>query len=587
MEVHRLFEIPELQLRTHPQRESIATKEAGGWRAYSTQELIDTADRLARGLMALGVGPGDRVAIASGNRSEWCLLDQAILRAGAINVPIYPTSSVEDYGYVLQHSETKVFLCSNAEILAKGRAAQKASPRLEHLLTFDRIAGERHWSELLELGDRIAPEELQRRKDGVKRSDLATIIYTSGTTGRPKGVMLSHDNILSNVEASAERLPVDHTARCISFLPLCHIYERMLMYLYMHAGVSIHFQESMDDLGDRIREVRPDVFTAVPRVLEKVYARIVAKGEELTGVKRKLFFWALDLGHRYEVSGRSPWYDLQLALARKLIFSKWQAALGGKVRCVASGSAALQPRLARVFNAAGIPLMEGYGLTETSPVVSVSDARNDGLRFGCVGRPIKGVQVRIAEDGEILVKGPNVMMGYYLEPEMTREVIDTDGWFHTGDIGEITAEGFLRITDRKKEIFKTSGGKYVAPQAIENKLKASRFVEQVMVIGENRHFPAALIVPNFDFLKDYCALKGIPFTDREQVIADKRIVDRIMREVDAVNQGLGQWEQVKKVLLLPKEFSIDAGELTPTLKLKRKPILARLADRVDALYGEG
>jgi long-chain acyl-CoA synthetase len=328
------------------------------------------------------------------------------------------------------------------------------------------------------------------------------------------------------------------------------------------------------------------VFTAVPRVLEKVYARIVDKGETLTGVKRKLFFWALDLGHRYEVSGRSAWYDIQLKVARKLIFSKWQAALGGNVRCVASGSAALQPRLARVFNAAGIPLMEGYGLTETSPVVAVSDARNDGLRFGCVGRPIKNVQVKIAADGEILVKGPNVMMGYYLEPELTREVLDPDGWFHTGDIGEVTADGFLRITDRKKEIFKTSGGKYVAPQVIENKLKASRFIEQVMVIGENRNFPAALIVPNFAFLKDYCALKGIPFTDRQQVIADKRILDRLMKEIDKVNQGMGHWEQVKKIVLLPTELTIDAGELTPTLKLKRKPIQARYASLIDGIYGD-
>ena len=428
--------------------------------------------------------------------------------------------------------------------------------------------------------------ELQQRKDGVKRADLATIIYTSGTTGRPKGVMLSHDNILSNVEASAERLPVDATGRCISFLPLCHIYERMLMYLYLYVGVSIHFQESMDDLGDRIREVKPDVFTAVPRVLEKVYERIIAKGEEQTGVKRKLFFWALDLGLRYEVYGRSPWYDLQLAVARKLVFSKWRAALGGNVRCVSSGSAALQPRLARVFNAAGIPLMEGYGLTETSPVVSVNDARNDGLRFGYVGRPLKDVQVRIADDGEILVKGPNVMMGYYLEPELTREVLDPDGWFHTGDIGEVSTDGFLRITDRKKEIFKTSGGKYVAPQVIENKLKASRFVEQAMVIGENRKFPAALIVPNFNFLKDYCALKEIPFTDRQQVIGDKRILDRLMQEVETANLGLGHWEQVKKIILLPQEFSIETGELTPTLKLRRKPILTRYAAPIDALYEE-
>lgn len=584
MQVHRLFEIPEHQLANGAKQESIATKENGTWKAYSTQELVDLSDRLARGLIALGIGPGDRVAVASGNRSEWCLLDQAILRAGAINVPIYPTSSVEDYAYVLQHSEAKICFCSNAEILAKAQTAQKASPPLQHLFTFDRLPEQRHWTEVPLLGEGVTAAELQTRKDGVKRADLATIIYTSGTTGRPKGVMLSHDNILSNVEASAERLPVDGTGRCISFLPLCHIYERMLMYLYLYVGVSIHFQETMDDLGDRIREVKPEVFTAVPRVLEKVYERIIAKGGEQTGVKRKLFFWALELGLRYEVHGRSPWYDLQLAVARKLVFSKWRAALGGNVRCVSSGSAALQPRLARVFNAAGIPLMEGYGLTETSPVVSVNDARNDGLRFGYVGRPLKDVFVRIADDGEILVKGPNVMIGYYLEPELTREVLDPDGWFHTGDIGDVSADGFLRITDRKKEIFKTSGGKYVAPQVIENKLKASRFVEQAMVIGEHRKFPAALLVPNFTFLKDYCALKEIPFTDRPQVIADKRILDRLMKEVETANAGLGHWEQVKRIILLPQEFSIETGELTPTLKLRRKPILARYAAQIEALY---
>ncbi|HQW87188.1 MAG TPA: AMP-binding protein, partial [Flavobacteriales bacterium] len=462
--------------------------------------------------------------------------------------------------------------------------AQLQSPALQHLFTFDRVDGARHWSELPALAREADRPTLQAHKERVKADDLATIIYTSGTTGRPKGVMLTHHNILSNAIASTTRFPVDHHARAISFLPLSHIYERMLMYLYMYTGVSIHFQESMDDLGDRIREVAPDVFTAVPRLLEKIYDKIVAKGETLTGIKRTLFFWALDLGHRYEVHGRGPWYDLQLALARKLIFSKWQAALGGKVRVVASGSAALQPRLARVFNAAGIAVMEGYGLTESSPVVSVNDLRNDGLRFGTVGRPIPGVHVRIAGDGEILVQGPNIMQGYYKEPALTAEAIDAEGWLHTGDIGEITKEGFLRITDRKKEIFKTSGGKYVAPQVMENKLKASRFVEQVMVIGEGRKFPAALIVPNFGFLQDYCALKGIPYGDRTSVVREPRIHDRIMAEVEKANQGLGQWEQVKKIALLTAEWTIDGGELTPTLKLRRKPILAKFARQVEDLY---
>ena len=586
MEIKRLHDIPEYQLAKYPKNIAIATKEGGAWKGYSTRELIDTAERIALGLMKLGVGPGDKVAIASGNRSEWCLVDQAILRIGAIGVPIYPTSSPDDYAYVLNHSESKVIFSANAEIHAKAVAAQPSCPNLGHLFTLDKLEGARHWPEVMTLGDEAERPTLQRYKQQVKNDDLATIIYTSGTTGRPKGVMLTHNNILSNVVASATRFPVDSEARCISFLPLSHIYERMLMYLYMYSGVSIHFQESLDELGDRIREVEPDVFTAVPRLLEKIYDKIVAKGDELTGVKRNLFFWALDLGHRYEVHGRSPWYNLQLAIARKLIFSKWQAALGGKTRIVASGSAALQPRLARVFTAAGIPIMEGYGLTESSPVISVNELANDGMRFGSVGRPIPGVQVKIAEDGEILAKGPNIMVGYYKDEENTRATLDEDGWLHTGDIGEVTAEGFLRITDRKKEIFKTSGGKYVAPQVMENKLKASRFIEQVIVIGENRKFPAALIVPEFVFLKEWCERKGIPFESREQVIKDQRVHDRILREVEEANEGLGKWEQVKKIALLPKEFAIDTGELTPTLKLRRKPILTKYADIVESLYVE-
>ncbi|MEO8591663.1 MAG: long-chain fatty acid--CoA ligase [Flavobacteriales bacterium] len=582
MPAERLFDIPRQQLTEFPKPDAIATKEAGQWRPYSTGEMVATSEQLARGLMALGVGPGDRVAICSGNRSEWCMADQAILRIGAVTVPIYPTSSKEDHAYILMHAEAKVCFSGNAEIHAKGAHLEGNC----HFFTFDRVDGVKHWTDVVAMADGIDPSRLVACEDRVKRDDLATIIYTSGTTGKPKGVMLTHGNILSNVDGSLTRFPVDHSAKAISFLPLSHIYERMLMYLYMQAGVSIYFQESLEELGDRIREVQPHVFTAVPRLLEKIYDRIVAKGEALTGVKRNLFFWALDLGLRYEVHGRSAWYNMQLAVARKLVFSKWKAALGGNVRVCASGSAALQPRLARVFNAAGIPLMEGYGLTESSPVISVNDQRNDGLRFGSVGRPLPNVQVRIAEDGEVLAKGPNIMIGYYHEPELTREAIDADGWLHTGDIGEITSEGFLRITDRKKEIFKTSGGKYVAPQVLENKLKESRFIEQVMVIGENRKFPAALIVPDFAFLKDYCALKQLPFESREQVIADRRIRDRIFEEVGKANSDVGHWEQVKKIALLPAEWTIEGGELTPSLKLRRKPIMAKYAALVEGIYGE-
>ncbi len=583
MTITRLFDILEHQLAHTPKADCIATKEGGAWRPYSTQQVLDTAEQLAMGLLALGIRPGDKVALASTNRSEWCLVDQALLRIGAINVPLYPTSSAADYAYVLHHSGARILFAGDKDILAKGLEARAEARNIEHVFSFDALPGSRDWKELL-TGHTEQRALLEQCKAAVKPEQLASIIYTSGTTGRPKGVMLTHNNILSNVQASFERLPVDSQARTISFLPLCHIYERMLMYLYLRTGVSIYFQPTLDDLGDRIREVKPHVFTAVPRLLEKIYARIMAKGEELTGVKRKLFFWALRLGERYDVKSPGPWYDLQLAIARKLIFSKWQEALGGQVRCVASGSSALQVRLARIFNAAGIPLMEGYGLTETSPVVSVNDARHDGLRFGTVGKPISNVQVRIAEDGEILCKGPNVMIGYYNEPELTREVLDADGWFHTGDIGELTPEGFLRITDRKKEMFKTSGGKYVAPQLIENRLKSSRLVEQVIVIGEYRKFPAALIVPNFDALQERCTQGGIPFTDRASAVKDPRVIACFKDAVDMVNKDLGHWEQIKKFALLDQEFTIDGGELTPKLSLRRKAILEKRAAVVEEIY---
>jgi long-chain acyl-CoA synthetase len=580
----RLFDLLDRQLAEFPQEVCIATKEKEVWRKYSTASLIDTAEQLALGLMDLGIKPGDKVAIASGNRNEWCVVDQALLRMGAINVPIYPTSSVEDYAYVLNHAGVRVFFASNQELYNKAEAAAPQVPSLKHIFTFDELDGIPHWFMLLKAGE-AQRELLNEYKARVKGSDLATIIYTSGTTGKPKGVMLTHANILSNVEASAERLPVGVGTRCISFLPLCHIYERMLMYLYQHTGMNIHFQESLDDLGARIKEVRPQVFTAVPRLLEKIYDSIVAKGEALTGIKRKLFQLSLKVGEEYDVHGKSMWYMMKLAFVGLLVFRKWREALGGEVLCVASGSAALHPRLARIYNAAGIPVMEGYGLTETSPVISVNDARNDGLRFGSVGKPIRDVQVKIADDGEILVKGPNVMTGYYKEPTMTAEVLEADGWLHTGDIGRLDDKGFLYITDRKKEMFKTSGGKYVAPQVIENKLRASRFIEQAMVVGENRKFPSALIIPNFAFLKDYCALKGIPFNSREEVVRNPTIVARYQQEVDGVNQGLGHWEQVKKIALLPVDWSIEGGEFTPSLKLRRKAILAKYNVAVEQIYG--
>ena len=447
------------------------------------------------------------------------------------------------------------------------------------------IDGIPNWRNISEKANETAIDEVEKRKSVIKNLDLVTIIYTSGTTGNPKGVMLSHNNLISNVEGCRPKIPANENSRVLSFLPACHVYERMLHYLYMTIGASIYFAESLDTIGENIKEVKPQVFTAVPRLIEKVFDKIMAKGEELTGIKRKLFFWAVKLAENYEFEGKSIWYNIKLLIARKLIFSKWQEALGGEVKAIVSGSAALQPRLARMFFAAGLPVLEGYGLTETSPVVSVNCFQK-GIRIGTVGTLLENVQVKFAEDGEILVKGPNVMMGYYKLPEKTKEEIDEEGWFHTGDIGQFIEGKYLKITDRKKEIFKTSGGKYIVPQAMENKFKESRFIEQMMVVGENQKFPSAFIVPNFAFIKDWMSKENIDCADTSNkgICLNKKVIDKINEEVANFNKGYGNWEQIKKVALFENEFSVDGGELTPTLKLKRKIILEKYRDRFENIY---
>ncbi len=584
-ETTRLFDFIPYQLQQFPQDVCLAGKENGTWRTYSTQEILNAANELSTGLLRKGIGPGDKVALIANNRPEWIIADLAILQIGAINVPIYSTISEKDYAFIFNDSEVKLCFVSDEELLSKAKKAQESSPSLSEIYTFEPITDALHWSELLDT--RPDMDKINELKAGVKASDLATLIYTSGTTGVPKGVMLSHQNIASNVIASKERLPVNDSARGVSFLPLCHVYERMLIYLYAYTGVSLYFAESMDTIGADIKEVGPEVFTAVPRLLEKVYDKIIAKGEELGGIKKALFFWAVSVGEKFEPYGANgPIYEIKLKLARKLIFSKWQEALGGNVKAIASGSAALNPRLARIFNAANIPVLEGYGLTETSPVISVNQIENGGMKIGTTGRPIKDVHVKIAEDGEILVKGPNVMMGYYKRPDLTSEVIDEDGWFHTGDIGTMVGGEFLKITDRKKEIFKTSGGKYVAPQIIENSFKESRFIEQIMVIGENRKHPSALVVPNYEFLEEWCKRKGVSFSDKSDLINNQRVIDRYQREIEEKNKEFGRWEQIKKFKLLKDEFSIEGGEITPTLKLKRKKILEKYAALIDGIYSE-
>ncbi len=581
----RLFEVPDHQLKNYPNANMFVTKTAGIWVPISTSDFIDRTMIVARGLISMGVQAGDRIAVASSNRLEWNILDIAVQKTGAILVPLYPNISESDYRFILNDCSAKICLVSNQELADKISNIRAEVPTLEHLFSFDKLSSVPHWSYIEEQKTHSEEDQVRERMRNVKNEDLVTIIYTSGTTGNPKGVMLSHQNLLSNVAACIEPIPADNQSRVLTFLPICHVYERMLHYLYMYLGCSIYFAESMDTIGENIKEVKPDVFSAVPRLIEKVFDKILAKGDELTGIKRGLFFWALDLAEHYDNVQSTSAYKIKLAIARKLIFSKWQEALGGNVKAIASGSAALQPRLARIFLAANIPILEGYGLTETSPVVTVNNFVT-GIRIGTVGALIEGVQVKIAEDGEILVKGPNVMMGYYNQPEATNEVIDAEGWFHTGDIGEFQEGKYLKITDRKKEIFKTSGGKYIVPQAMENRFKESRFIEQIMVIGEGEKFPAAFVVPNFAFAKEWAHRHGHEFDalSNEEIIKQTVFVERMNLEIAEINQGFGNWEQVKKIALLPTEFSIVGGELTPTLKLKRKKILEKYQEGYDKLF---
>ncbi len=586
--ITRLFEFPYYQLSKNNLPDCLVTKYGDEWVKTSTQEFINKGNAISRGLMRLGVNKNDKIAlISTNNRTEWCIMDIGALQTGAQTVPIYPTISSEDYEYILNHSESKYCFVSDKEVYDKVMAIKSNVPSLKEVYTFDNINGAKNWADVLDLGsDNSNQEEVEARKNAVHPMELATIIYTSGTTGKPKGVMLSHHNIVSNVLDSAPRIPVpEGNARAMSFLPVCHIFERVILYIYQYHSITIYFAESIEKISDNLKEVHPNVMSVVPRLLEKVYDKIYAKGTELTGVKKNLFFWAVELGLKYEPYGANGWwYEFRLKIARKLIFSKWKEALGGNLDVMVSGSAALQPRLARVFAAAGIPVMEGYGLTETSPVISVNDQRNGLFRIGTVGKVIPNVEVKIAEDGEILCKGPNVMMGYYKEPEKTAEVMSGD-YFHTGDIGEIDNDGFIKITDRKKEMFKTSGGKYIAPQLLENAMKQSLFIEQIMVIGDGEKMPAAFIQPSFDFVKEWAKRKNINIGNSlEDLCSNEKVIDRIQEEIDHYNERFGQWEKIKKFELTPELWSIDAGHLTPTMKLKRRVVKERYKDLYDKIY---
>ncbi|ELI6455615.1 AMP-binding protein [Flavobacterium psychrophilum] len=586
--ITRLFDFPYYQLDKQNLPDALVTKYDGVWVKTSTQEYINKANTISRALLRLGIQKNDKIAlISTNNRTEWNIMDIGILQTGAQNVPIYPTISEDDYQYILNHCEAKYCFISDAEVLRKINMIKNNVPTLKEIFSFNDIEGCKNWNELLTLGsDKSNQNEVEERKKAVLTTDLATIIYTSGTTGKPKGVMLSHQNIVSNALDSSNRIPFEEgTSKGLSFLPICHIFERMILYLYQYYGVAIYFGESIEKISDNIKEVKPTVMTVVPRLLEKVYDKIYTKGSELTGIKKNLFFWAIDLGLRYEPYGANGfWYEIQLKIARKLIFRKWKEGLGGNLDLMVSGSAALQPRLTRIFAAAGIPVMEGYGLTETSPVISVNDMRNKGFKIGTVGKVIDKLDVKIGPDGEILCKGTNVMMGYYKDEAQTKEVIK-EGYFHTGDIGEFDNEGFLKITDRKKEMFKTSGGKYIAPQLLENTMKQSRFIEQIMVIGDGQKMPAAFIQPNFDFVKEWGVLHQVTLGNtNEEIIANPKVIERIQQEVNSLNEKFGNWEKIKRFELTPDLWTITDGHLTPTLKLKRKIILEKYQKLYEKIY---
>ena len=586
MEDLKIFNLDRRYANLFDKEDMIAGRKNGKWKKYSCSEYIQTSDSIGSGLLNLGITKGDKVCIISSNRTEWSLCDMGINKIGAINTPLYPNITRAEYKYIIKDSEAKLIFVENDEIYKKIEGLENEVQTLKFIFSFDKLSNVKNWEELIELGLTTPQfEKMNAIQNSISDDDLFTLIYTSGTTGNPKGVMITHSNIISQISALKDTLDWGKNDRAISFLPLSHVFERMVEYFYMFKGVSIYYG-SIENIGEDLKSIKPTLMPTVPRLLEKVYDKIMTKGESLTGIKRKLFFWAVNLGLKHEYNGKNGvWYEIQLKIANKLIFNKWREAVGGRMRMIICGSAALQERLARIFTAAKMPVSEGYGLTETSPVVSVNFANSKDACYGTVGPMIQGVKVKINHEdgmregeGEILVKGANVMLGYYNKPDETKKVIDNDGWFHTGDIGTLIEGKYLKITDRKKEIFKTSGGKYIAPQVMENKFKQSIFIEQLMVLGENEKHPAAFIVPDFTFLKDWCKDNKINFSSPEEIVRNPKILELFDKEVKKYNEYFSHYEQIKKFILLGNSWSPDGGELTATLKLKRRNILEKYSD---------
>lgn len=588
MNIERTFDLLEHLRQNHNRADILVAKREGQWIKFSAEDYGRTSRRFSYGLMSLGFEKGDKIATISNNRPEWNMADMGMSMLGVVHVPVYPTLGEEEYKYILEHSDAKMLLVHDRATWQRLKPVVDAVG-LKHFYTFIYYEDLPHWSEVTKLGEiaRVkCKEELRRIKDSILPGDLASIIYTSGTTGMPKGVMLSHSNFMSNMKACAPLFPLESGDRILSFLPLCHVFERMVNYLFQFKGCSIHYAENIGTIAQNMVEIQAQAFATVPRVIERIYDKIVSKGEDLSGIKRLIFFQSLKLGEKFRVNGKHHfWYGLRLSLARKLVFSKWQKAFGGQLKFVVSGGAALQPRLSRLFFAADIPLLEGYGLTETSPVIAVNHlSQPDCLHIGSVGPVLNNVAVKIDEDGEILVKGPNVMQGYYKAQDLTDEVIDAEGWFHTGDIGTLIKNRFLKITDRKKEMFKTSSGKYIAPQAIENLLKESFFIEQVMVVGENEKFASALLLPNFEYLHVWAHDNKIHFRDNPELITLPKVLKQFQKEVDVYNKQLGKHEQIKRFRLVWEDWNSHTGELSPTLKLRRRVLYKKYAPVLREIY---
>lgn len=582
----RIFEILDHQLKNNPLECCLSTKKNGLWINKSTLEFYEMVNQITFALLKLGVKPNEKIAlISSTNRTEWSVIDMGILQLGAITVPLYPNISSNDYEFILNHSESTYCFVSDKEIYLKLASIKKNVKGLKGIYSFDKISGCKNWLNLIELGNKNQDQhKLNKYRSNISDSDVATIIYTSGTTGIPKGVMLTHKNIVSNVISASKKFPFKKKQIALSFLPLCHIFERTFVYGYMYNGISVNFAESLDTISENLMEVKPNFMTAVPRLLEKVYEKIYNKGNEFSGLKKKIFFWSIKVALKFEPYNNNLIYLIKHWIAKKLVLSKWKNALGGKLELICSGSAPLQPRLARVFSAAGITIAEAYGLTETSPAISINELKNKCLKIGTVGKPIENVEIKIANDGEILCKGPNVMKGYYKDPKLTKKVM-SGGFFHTGDIGLIDNDGFLKVTDRKKQIFKTSGGKYIAPQVIENYLKQSNLIEQIIVIGEGKKMPAALIQPNFDQARLWMKQNSIPYgKNLEDISKNLKLIEKITIEIRTYDKNFGSWERVKAIKLTPDIWSIEGGHLTPTMKVKRKAVISKYQFLINEIY---